>query len=172
VTPRITRNFNFDRDNGQWVINNRFADCNQLRFTVTQNSAENWVLTNPRNDWQHPIHVHLEEHQILQRSSSGRHDRSEYQYSGGYSGDGWGSGSYGGGSGSNGGTNGNGVPTVEIARKDVTRLQFNESDTLFSRFRDFVGDWPMHCHNTVHEDHAMMLLFQVQPNVIDNNQNP
>ena len=172
VTPRITRNFNFDRDNGQWVINNRFADCNQLRFTVTQNSAENWVITNPRNDWQHPIHVHLEEHQILQRSSGGRHDRSEYQSSGGYSGDGWGSGSYGGGSGSNGGTNGNGVPTVELARKDVTRLQFNEADTLFFRFRDFVGDWPMHCHNTVHEDHAMMLLFQVQPNVIDNNQNP
>jgi FtsP/CotA-like multicopper oxidase with cupredoxin domain len=35
-----------------------------------------------------------------------------------------------------------------------------------------VGDWPMHCHNTVHEDHAMMLLFQVQQGVIDNNQNP
>ena len=172
VTPRITRNFNFDRNNGQWVINNRFADCNQLRFTVTQNSAENWVLTNPRNDWQHPIHVHLEEHQILQRSAGGRHDRSEFQSSGGYSGDGWGSSGYGSGSGSNGGTNGNGVPTVEIARKDVTRLQFNEADTLFFRFRDFVGDWPMHCHNTVHEDHAMMLLFQVQPNVIDNNQNP
>jgi hypothetical protein len=38
--------------------------------------------------------------------------------------------------------------------------------TTFSRFRDFVGDYPIHCHNTVHEDHAMMLLFQVQPNVI------
>jgi FtsP/CotA-like multicopper oxidase with cupredoxin domain len=30
----------------------------------------------------------------------------------------------------------------------------------------------MHCHNTVHEDHAMMLLFQVQPNVIDNTYEP
>ena len=172
ITPRITRNFVFDRDNGQWVINNKFADCNELRFTVTQNSAENWVLVNPRNDWQHPIHIHLEEHQILQRSAGGRHDRNEFQSSGGYSGDGWGSSGYGSGNGSNGGTNSNGVPTVEIARKDVTRLQFNETDTLFFRFRDFVGDWPMHCHNTVHEDHAMMLLFQVQPNVIDNNQNP
>src|SRR6266567_1745272 len=172
VTPRIVRNFKFDRSNGQWVINDRFANCNELRFTVTQNSAENWVLTNPRSDWQHPIHIHLEEHQILSRVNNGHHDRTEYQYSGGYSGDGWGSGGYGSGNGSNGGTNGNGVPTVEIARKDVTRLQFNETDTLFSRFRDFQGDWPMHCHNTVHEDHAMMLLFQVQPNVTDNNQNP
>jgi len=172
VTPRITRNFVFDRNNGQWVINNQFADCRQIRFTVEQNTAENWVISNPRNDWQHPIHIHLEEHQILQRNSGGRHDRYEYQSSGGYSGDGWGSGGYGSGSGSNGGTNSNGVPTVEIARKDVTRLQFNESDTLFFRFRDFTGDYPMHCHNTVHEDHAMMLIFQVQPGVIDNNQNP
>ena len=61
---------------------------------------------------------------------------------------------------------------MEVSRKDVTRLQFDEDATLFFRFRDFQGDWPMHCHNTVHEDHAMMLLFQVQPNVTDNNQNP
>jgi len=167
ITPRITRNFEFDRDNGQWVINNRFASCNELRFTVTQNSAENWVLINPRNDWQHPIHVHLEEHQILSRRNDGGHHSSR-------------SGSYydpsrdcnfgGGGGGIS--TTRPGVPNVEVSRKDVTRLQFDEDATLFFRFRDFQGDWPMHCHNTVHEDHAMMLLFQVQPNVIDNNQNP
>jgi FtsP/CotA-like multicopper oxidase with cupredoxin domain len=178
VTPRITRNFVFDRSNGQWVINNRFADCNPadglntFRFTVQQNSTENWVISNPRNDWQHPIHIHLEEHQILSRSAQGFRGRDEFRYSGGYSGDGWGSSGYGSGSGKNGGTNGNGVPTVEIARKDVTRLQFNESDTLFFRFRDFQGDWPMHCHNVVHEDHAMMLLFKVLTGVIDNNNNP
>jgi FtsP/CotA-like multicopper oxidase with cupredoxin domain len=172
VTPRITRNFVFDRQNGQWVINNQFADCTVTRFTVEQNSAENWVIINPRNDWQHPIHIHLEEHQILSRVASGQTGRNEFQSSGGYSGDGWGSGGYGTGNGSNGGTNANGVPTVEIARKDVTRLQFNETDTLFFRFRDFKGDWPMHCHNTVHEDHAMLLIWQVQPGVIDNNQNP
>lgn len=172
VAPRITRNFVFDRSNGQWVINNQFADCTVNRFTVTQNSAENWVIINPRNDWQHPIHIHLEEHQILSRVASGRSGRTEFQTSGGYSGDGWGSGGYGTGTGANGGTNANGVPTVEIARKDVTRLQFNETDTLFFRFRDFKGDWPMHCHNTVHEDHAMLLMWQVQPGVIDNNQNP
>lgn len=167
IAPRITRNFEFDRDNGQWVINNEFADCRDLRFTVTQNSAENWVLINPRNDWQHPIHVHLEEHQILSRVNSGGHHSSR-------------SGSYydpsrdcnfqGGGGGMS--TTRPGVPNVEVSRKDVTRLQFDEDATIFFRFRDFQGDWPMHCHNTVHEDHAMMLLFQVQPGVIDNNQNP
>ncbi|HEU5238871.1 MAG TPA: multicopper oxidase domain-containing protein [Pyrinomonadaceae bacterium] len=167
ITPRITRNFLFDRNNGQWVINDRFANCNELRFTVTQNSAENWVLTNPRNDWQHPIHIHLEEHQILNRIVDGGHHSSRSGSSYDSSRDC----PFGGGGGGISTTR-PGVPNVEVSRKDVTRLQFDEDATLFFRFRDFVGDWPMHCHNTVHEDHAMMLLFQVQPNVIDNNQNP
>jgi FtsP/CotA-like multicopper oxidase with cupredoxin domain len=167
IAPRITRNFEFDRDNGQWVINNEFADCRDLRFTVTQNSAENWVLINPRDDWQHPIHIHLEEHQILSRVNSGGHHSSRSGDSYGDRGD---CNFQGGGGGMS--TTRPGVPKVEVSRKDVTRLQFDEDATIFFRFRDFQGDWPMHCHNTVHEDHAMMLLFQVQPGVIDNNQNP
>jgi FtsP/CotA-like multicopper oxidase with cupredoxin domain len=167
MPPRITRNFNFDRDNGQWVINDRFADCNELRFTVTQNSAENWVLINPRDDWQHPIHIHLEEHQILSRVNSGGHHDSS---SGDRYGD-RGDCNFGGGGGGISTTR-PGVPNVEVSRKDVTRLQFDEDATIFFRFRDFRGDWPMHCHNTVHEDHAMMLLFEVQPGVIDNDTDP
>ena len=51
--------------------------------------------------------------------------------------------------------------SVENSRKDVARLGFNETVELFFRFRDFRGDYPLHCHNVVHEDHAMMLLWQV-----------
>jgi FtsP/CotA-like multicopper oxidase with cupredoxin domain len=134
IAPRVTRSFRFERGNGQWQINGQFADCETLRFTVQQNTAENWILQNSSGGWQHPIHVHLEENQILSR-------------------------------------NGVAPVAVERSRKDVIRLQFNETDRLFFRFRDFVGDWPMHCHNTVHEDHAMMLLFQVQP-VGDNKTTP
>ena len=166
VAPRIVRNFKFDRNNGQWVINDRFANCNELRFTVTQNSAENWVLTNPRSDWQHPIHIHLEEHRILSRvNNGGRYSSRDSSFSS------RGDCPFGGGGGGIS-TAFPGVPNVEVSRKDVTQLQFDEDATLFFRFRDFQGDWPMHCHNTVHEDHAMMLLFQVQPGVTDNNQNP
>jgi FtsP/CotA-like multicopper oxidase with cupredoxin domain len=167
ITPRITRNFNFDRDNGQWTINDRFANCNELRFTIQQNSAENWKLINPRDDWEHPIHTHLEQHRIIRRSTntgdgysrsgSSRYSRGSCPWTGG---------------GAGISTQYPGVPNVEVSRKDTTRLQGDEDLTTFSRFRDFVGDYPIHCHNTVHEDHAMMLLFQVQPNVIDNNQNP
>jgi FtsP/CotA-like multicopper oxidase with cupredoxin domain len=51
---------------------------------------------------------------------------------------------------------------VEFIRKDVVRLGFNEEVELVMRFRDFRGGYPMHCHNTIHEDHQMMLLWQVQ----------
>ena len=29
------------------------------------------------------------------------------------------------------------------------------------RFRDWLGRYVMHCHNVIHEDHAMMLRFDV-----------
>src|SRR5262249_56211468 len=65
VTPAAIRTFKFDRLNGQWSINGQFMDCNTFRFTVTQNTAEEWILMNLSGDWTHPIHIHLEEHQIL-----------------------------------------------------------------------------------------------------------
>jgi FtsP/CotA-like multicopper oxidase with cupredoxin domain len=82
------------------------------------------VLRNNSGGWQHPIHIHFEEFQILSR-------------------------------------NGQPAKGVERSRKDVVRLGFNEEITVFMRFRDFVGRYPLHCHNTVHEDHAMMLRWEI-----------
>jgi len=123
--PRIVRTFKFDRLNGQWSINGQFMDCNQFRFAVQQNSVEQWLLTNLTGDWTHPVHIHLEEHQILSRNRA--------------------------------------APTVpaDTGRKDVTQLHPNERVQLFFRFRDWMGKYPIHCHNVVHEDHAMMALWHV-----------
>jgi FtsP/CotA-like multicopper oxidase with cupredoxin domain len=44
----------------------------------------------------------------------------------------------------------------------VVRLGHNEEVELLFRFRDFRGRYPMHCHNTIHEDHAMMLRFDIE----------
>lgn len=136
VDPRIVRTFKFDRLNGQWSINGQFMDCGigpsgfseTFRFTVQQNSSEQWLLTNLSGDWTHPIHIHLEEHQILTRNRV--------------------------------------KPTVpgDLGRKDVTQLHPNERVQLFFRFRDWLGKYPIHCHNVVHEDHAMMALWHVEPN--------
>ncbi len=127
VEPRIVRTFKFDRLNGQWSINGQFMDCNNFRFAVRQNSSEQWLLTNLTGDWTHPIHIHLEEHQILTRNRV--------------------------------------APAVpaDKGRKDVTQVHPNERVQLFFRFRDWLGKYPIHCHNVVHEDHAMMALWHVVP---------
>jgi len=56
-------------------------------------------------------------------------------------------------------------PTVpaDLGRKDVTQVHPNERVQLFFRFRDWLGKYPLHCHNVVHEDHAMMALWHVVP---------
>jgi FtsP/CotA-like multicopper oxidase with cupredoxin domain len=69
----------------------------------------------------------------------------------------------------------NGVPIrpgdVEFGRKDVMKLGPNEEIVVLHRFRDFKGGYPLHCHNTVHEDHQMMLLWNVADEG-DNNTKP
>lgn len=134
VPPRQTvdkcRRFKFDRNNGQWVINDRlFSDT--PRFRVKRNTAEQWDLEGGFA-WSHPVHIHFEEHQIISRNRS--------------------------------------TPiAIERGRKDVVRLGEGDDVSLFFRFRDFVGRYPMHCHNTIHEDHAMMVRFDID-DVGDNNE--
>jgi FtsP/CotA-like multicopper oxidase with cupredoxin domain len=134
--PLVTRTFRFERQNGQWAVNKRFMNCDRRRFRVKRNSVEKWILQNNSGGWQHPIHIHLEEFQILRRNGTAPRQNS-----------------------------------VDNSRKDVVRLGFNEKIELFFRFRDFRGDFPMHCHNTIHEDHAMMMLFEVD-DVGDRNGEP
>ena len=60
---------------------------------------------------------------------------------------------------------------VEFARKDVMQLGFGDEIEILIRFRDMKGGFPVHCHNTVHEDHQMMMLYDVQDRG-DNNTRP
>ena len=60
----------------------------------------------------------------------------------------------------------NGKPvdgTILHARKDVFNLYPGDEMEIYVRFRDWLGRYPMHCHNTVHEDHAMMAYIEVVP---------
>ena len=124
VKPRITRTFEFDRQDGQWIVNDKFMDCTVFRFQFERDTAERWIIKGG-GGWSHPVHIHFEEFRILSRN--GRAVRP-----------------------------GN----IEFARKDVVELH-GEDIELLVRFRDMVGGYPVHCHNTVHEDHQMMMLFKV-----------
>ena len=57
--------------------------------------------------------------------------------------------------------NGATPPPWERGRKDVYFLGPNENVSVFLRFRDFTGCYVMHCHNTIHEDHGMMIRYDI-----------
>ena len=80
----------------------------------------------------HPIHVHFEEHRPL--STDGIPITAN-----------------------TGQING----AIEYARRDVVPLNGNNEVRVFLRFRDLQGRYVMHCHNVVHEDHAMMFRFDI-----------
>src|SRR5207248_472040 len=85
-----------------------------------------WTLKNGGGGWDHPVHIHFEEGQILARDGKARN-----------------------------------VPAWEKGRKDVYRLRPGGDVTLTMQFRDWGGMFMEHCHNTVHEDNAMLLRWEL-----------
>ncbi|HLG13689.1 MAG TPA: multicopper oxidase domain-containing protein [Blastocatellia bacterium] len=53
------------------------------------------------------------------------------------------------------------VPAWERGRKDVWRLRPSGSIDITLQFRDWGGMFMEHCHNTVHEDNAMLLRWEI-----------
>lgn len=57
--------------------------------------------------------------------------------------------------------NGRAPPLHERGRKDTYLLRDGEYVDVFLRFRDCHGKYPIHCHNTAHEDHSMMARWDI-----------
>jgi FtsP/CotA-like multicopper oxidase with cupredoxin domain len=53
------------------------------------------------------------------------------------------------------------VPPWERGRKDVYRLHPAGTMTISMQFRDWGGMYMEHCHNTMHEDNAMLLRWEL-----------
>jgi manganese oxidase len=102
------------------------ADFGRVSAAPKLGTREVWTLRNGGGGWDHPIHIHFEEGQILARD----------------------------GRASN-------VPAWERGRKDVYRLRPGGTITLTMQFRDWGGMFMEHCHNTVHEDNAMLLRWEI-----------
>jgi FtsP/CotA-like multicopper oxidase with cupredoxin domain len=120
----MQRTWEFGRSNGQWTVNGKVVDVERCDARIKQGSAEIWTLRNGGGGWAHPIHIHFEEGQILERN---RRPAAPY----------------------------------EKVRKDVYTLFPGDEVKIYMRFRDFLGRYPMHCHNVVHEDHAMMVRWDI-----------
>ena len=110
-----------------------FFDPNTITAFPVANTAEKWSLTSG-GGWGHPVHVHFEEFQVLSRNGSAS------------------------------------LIADDIGRKYVVRIGQASQGTAgtssldwYMQFRDWSGDYPIHCHNVVHEDHAMMTRFMIMP---------
>jgi len=120
------RTWTFDYDGGLWTINGQPADMHVANAQINQGDSEIWTIRNDGSDWSHPVHIHFEEFQILEK-------------------------------------NGRPIAVDDVlnSRKDVLTLGPFDEIKIYLRFRDFVGRYPMHCHNVVHEDHAMMVRWDI-----------
>jgi len=136
------RRFEFGRDGiqsrvgtpageGDWGIGTNggrdlTADYGRISAAPQFGSREVWTLVNGGGGWDHPIHIHFEEGQVLARNGSAAN-----------------------------------VPAWERGRKDVYRLRPGGSVTITMQFRDWGGMFMEHCHNTTHEDNAMLLRWEI-----------
>lgn len=59
-----SRTFAFGRSGGMWVINQIGFDAHKSNAPMPVNTAEEWILENGSGGWWHPIHIHLESHQL------------------------------------------------------------------------------------------------------------
>jgi manganese oxidase len=102
------------------------ADYGRVSAAPRFGTREIWHLVNDGGGWDHPIHIHFEEGQMLARDGSASR-----------------------------------VPPWERGRKDVYRLKPGGTVTITMQFRDWGGMFMEHCHNTMHEDNAMLLRWDI-----------
>jgi FtsP/CotA-like multicopper oxidase with cupredoxin domain len=98
-----------------------------------KNSFDLWEIRNGGGGWVHPFHLHMEEHRTVMRN----------------------------GRDVTGGRDA-GHPD-DVSREDTIPLDPSESVVIYRGFRDFVGPYVAHCHNLMHEDHAMMFAWTITP---------
>jgi len=129
----------------EWLINGKPFDPqiellsltnragHQYPATPKKNSFNLWEIRNGGGGWVHPIHLHMEEHRTVMRNNK---DVTV--------------------------TPDPGHPD-DVSREDLVALDPSESTIVYRGFRDFVGPYVAHCHNLMHEDHAMMFGWTIIP---------
>jgi len=109
-------------------------NANRISLLVPQpGEIEHWTLVNGGGGWDHPIHLHFEEGVTIRRGDLATGVEQPAP-----------------------------IPATELlVRKDVWRLRPSGTVTFQVQFGEFGGSYVNHCHNTVHEDFAMLLRLQL-----------
>jgi FtsP/CotA-like multicopper oxidase with cupredoxin domain len=112
----------------EWLINGLQFNPLAPLWAPKVNSFETWGINNGGGGWTHPMHVHMEEHQVVYRSGTG-----------------------------DTGSGGSGGPLEDpLGKFDLVMLNPAEQTKIYRGFRTFLGNYVAHCHNLAHEDHNMM----------------
>jgi FtsP/CotA-like multicopper oxidase with cupredoxin domain len=135
-------------------VNGKVFDPNRIDAGIEQGTAEVWVFRNAGNDWSHPIHSHFTEFLLLavngvpfertfvQDWREGEEELVPYHA----------------------------APAARRRpirrfmggqRRDVATLLPGDEIRVVMRWSDFLGKYVMHCHNVVHEDHSMMIRWDI-----------
>ncbi len=143
--PDTKFTWNFTRDpagsNPRFFrINDRVFDPDVPQHCIIKGTCEEWFINNntPNADgptnWAHPVHIHFEEFQIIERWAliGGVFQQVP-------------------------------VPPLADGRKDVTKVEPGEAARIRMQFRDYLGDYLIHCHNMGHEDAFMMVHWVIVP---------
>jgi FtsP/CotA-like multicopper oxidase with cupredoxin domain len=173
------RCFEFDYVGGKWTINGKMFDRNRVDAKIEQGSAEIWTLRNQGKNWSHPIHSHFTEYILLEvngvklvpvpdavitgqqrvtgppqtfpdvivTSREGQHRTYEQL--------------------SHMCAPGEPRPVADVfmggRRRDIATLNSSDELVVYMKWTDFLGKYVMHCHNVVHEDHMMMIRWDIVP---------
>jgi FtsP/CotA-like multicopper oxidase with cupredoxin domain len=173
---RRRRTFVFDYNGGLWTVNGQIYDPNRIDAKVEQGSSEIWTLRNQGKNWSHPIHSHFVEYLLLEVNgvplgplspenvhnplakgaaapdshpeldvieTARRDQHPVYKQTGA----------------------GKVVADVFMGgrRRDIATLNPSDELVVYMKWGDFLGRYVMHCHNVVHEDHAMMIRWDIVP---------
>jgi FtsP/CotA-like multicopper oxidase with cupredoxin domain len=161
------RVWTFDYEGGLWTINGHIMDPNRVDAGIDQGSAEIWTFRNGGRNWSHPIHSHFVEFLFLAINGRPYHESFIQSLEASPA--------------SPRQAEGQGSHKVELEavlgaaphtravvksfmggrRRDVAILLPSDELKLYMRWPDFLGKYVMHCHNVVHEDHAMMIRWDI-----------
>jgi FtsP/CotA-like multicopper oxidase with cupredoxin domain len=116
----------------EWLINGLQFDPTTPMWAPNVNTFETWGINNGGGGWTHPMHVHMEEHQVTFRT--GKEQTAGIVQ---------------------------GTPEDPLGKFDLVMLAPSEQTKIYRGFRTFLGNYVAHCHNLAHEDHNMMFGWSI-----------
>ena len=150
---RRQRTWGFDYVGGLWTVNGKVYEPNRVDAKIERGSAEIWTMRNQGKNWSHPIHSHFTEFLLME--VNGIPVDNQYTIEGAR-------------------TQRRNVfkdmapgqrEKVDVfmggQRRDVATLLPDDEVKVYMQWSDFLGKHVMHCHNVVHEDHAMMIRWDI-----------